>query len=388
MGGNKNADVVNIDSGSEKAHEDAGGLATKGGGAFSSHLTEAQFSHCHPQLEPHRDRRVGKTLIFVSILTTVFIAAEFTVAGGYIANSLAIMTDAGHMLSDLLSFLISLFAIYVARRPATMRLSFGFYRAEILGAICSIFIIWVLTGILVYLAIIRVIHNEFDIDADLMLITAGVGVVFNIIMGIALHYGGGHGHSHFGGSSHSHTHDSGHEHSHENGASKEVISVNRHKNINIRAAFVHVIGDLVQSVGVMIAALVIKFTGWKLADPVCTFLFSALVLITTLMVMRDAVLVLMEGTPRDVSYAAVKNDLQKIEGVLAAHSLHMWSLTMDKAALSVHLAINASEDALKVMQKANQMMQSKYNVAFTTIQVEPFDIKYMTSCKECVGPVK
>uniref|UniRef100_A0A914V1X5 Zinc transporter 2 n=1 Tax=Plectus sambesii TaxID=2011161 RepID=A0A914V1X5_9BILA len=372
--------------------------------------------------------RAEKTLVFVSILTTVFIAAEF--AGGYIANSLAIMTDAGHMLSDLLSFVISLCAIYVARRPATMRLSFGFYRAEILGAVCSIFIIWILTGILVYLAIIRVIHEDFEIDADPMLITAGVGVVFNIIMGAALHYGGGgHGHSHFGGGSHSHGaghgHGHGHEHghSHENGAdsranqtsmashesstddtipyrrqsvlsvpvsaypTEEVSSINRQRNINVRAAFVHVIGDLVQSIGVMIAALIIKFTGWKLADPVCTFLFSILVLVTTLTVMRDVVHVLMEGTPRDVSYAAVKNDLQKIKGVRAAHSLHMWSLTMDKAALAVHLAIDASEDALKVMQKANRIMRYKYNVAFTTVQVEPFDVRYMTSCEQCVGPV-
>uniref|UniRef100_A0A914VLJ9 Cation efflux protein transmembrane domain-containing protein n=1 Tax=Plectus sambesii TaxID=2011161 RepID=A0A914VLJ9_9BILA len=108
--------VVDIDSGSEE-HVDAGGSEAMDDGAFSNHLAETPFAHCHPQLQPQRDRRAEKTLIFVSILTTIFIAAEF--AGGYIANSLAIMTDAGHMLSDLLSFVISLCAIYVARRPAT-----------------------------------------------------------------------------------------------------------------------------------------------------------------------------------------------------------------------------------------------------------------------------
>ncbi|VDK54385.1 unnamed protein product [Cylicostephanus goldi] len=143
------------------------------------------------------NRRAEKVLWAVALLSLVFIIAEFT--GGLFASSLAIMTDAGHMLSDLLSFIISIMAIRSARQPPSKRLSWGYERAEILGAMVSIIILWVLTTVLVLLAIERIVNNDLSVDADIMLITAGVGVGFNIIMGGVLHFGsGGHGHGHVG----------------------------------------------------------------------------------------------------------------------------------------------------------------------------------------------
>ena len=173
----------------------------------------------------------------------------------------------------------------------------------------SIVLIWILTGGLVYVAIERIIHQDYDVDPDVMMITAGVGVLFNIIMGLVLHFGK-QGHSHFGvphnhdhdhghghDHGHSHGHDHGHKHGHvnhganldvEGGQSQGGDSTHSHQshdhdhqeNLNIRAAFVHVLGDLVQSIGVLIAAVVIKFTGFEIADPICTFLFSILVLVS------------------------------------------------------------------------------------------------------------
>lgn len=254
----------------------------------------------------------------VAALSAVFIAAEFV--GGFWAQSLAIMTDAGHMLSDLLSFIISIFAIRCARLPASKRLSFGYERAEVLGALTSVIILWVLTTVLVVVAIQRIVNNEHEVDADVMLITAGVGVLFNIVMGLVLHFGtGGHGHTHGGHSSHGHAHDG--------------------KNVNVRAALIHVIGDLVQSIGVLIAALIIRFTGWTLADPICTFLFSIIVLFTTVTVMRDIFFVLMEATPSHYDLSDVKKALSALEGVKGVHDLHLWSIGMDKTAFSVHLAL-------------------------------------------------
>ncbi|CAN8013686.1 unnamed protein product, partial [Ixodes persulcatus] len=201
--------------------------------------------------------------------------------GGYLSNSLAIMSDAAHLCADLAGFVISIFAVWIAQKSPTKRMSFGFYRAEILGAMVSVVFIWVLTGILVYTAAQRIYHDDYDIDADIMLIVSGTGVAMNIIMGLILHgwcpVGGSHGHSHGLRSSHGHSH-------------------GERSNINIRAALIHVLGDLLQSIGVLIAAYVIKYKPeYKIADPICTFVFSALVLFTTVSILRDAVVILMEG---------------------------------------------------------------------------------------------
>uniref|UniRef100_A0A182UB11 Cation efflux protein transmembrane domain-containing protein n=1 Tax=Anopheles melas TaxID=34690 RepID=A0A182UB11_9DIPT len=186
--------------------------------------------------------------------------------GGIYSNSLAIATDAAHLMADLASFMISLFALWIAARPSTKRLSFGWYRAEVIGALLSVLMIWVVTAILFYLAVLRTINKDFELNGEVMLVTSGLGILVNIIMGATLHH---HGHSHGGGGGH-----------------------HEEQNINVRAAFVHVLSDFVQSLGVFIAALVIYFKPeWNIIDPICTFLFSVLVLGTTLAIMRDAIVV-------------------------------------------------------------------------------------------------
>uniref|UniRef100_A0A914RXW5 Zinc transporter 2 n=1 Tax=Parascaris equorum TaxID=6256 RepID=A0A914RXW5_PAREQ len=258
--------------------------------------------------------RAIRALYLATVLTILFIIAE--VFGGYLANSLAIMTDAGHMLSDLASFVISIIAIKISHMKPTKRLSYGFHRAEVLGALTSVLLIWILTGVLVYLAIVRIVENDFEVDADLMLITAGIGVIFNIVMGVVLHLGKTE-HSHF---QQPFTNDVEQGVKDSSTSSPPIHdgnnnqSVHKHKaNINVRAAFVHVLGDLVQSIGVLMAAVIVKSTHWRLADPICTFFFSVLVLITTATVLRDAVLVLMEAAPRHVDIDALHADLCSIE---------------------------------------------------------------------------
>uniref|UniRef100_A0A1I7YH20 Zinc transporter 2 n=1 Tax=Steinernema glaseri TaxID=37863 RepID=A0A1I7YH20_9BILA len=194
----------------------------------------------------------------------------------------------------------------------------------------------------------------------MMLITAGIGVIFNIVMGLVLHFGKA-GHSHFG-ISHSHdSDDHSHDHGHQHGHS--------HSNINVRAAFIHVIGDLVQSVGVLIAAVIIKFTKWEMADPLCTFLFSVLVLLTTTTVLRDTLGVIMEATPRHIKLENVENDLMQIKGVQGVHSLRIWSLTLDKTACSVHLDTADSAVANTVVLEANRVLKMNYGVKFITVQL-------------------
>lgn len=341
--------------------------------------------HCHEAKPIYSNAKARRKLVVASFVCLLFVIAE--VVGGLLAGSLAIMTDAAHMLSDFAAFLISLFAIWVAHWLPDKKRTFGYYRAEVLGALVSVLIIWVLTGVLVYLAVQRVITRDFDINADIMLITAGIGLGVNILLGIILHQTGmGHNHSHGMGSSH------GHGHSHSSNKEESIRRISRSnslrhsekQNINVRAAFIHVLGDIVQSVGVLIAAYIIKFKPeWKLADPICTFVFSLVVLITTLNILKETIHVLMEGTPKDIKYNSVKMSLESIEGVVAAHSLHIWSLTVNKAALAVHLAIEQGHDSQKVLNIANQKLKNEFRIFHSTIQVELYQESVMTNCVDC-----
>ena len=162
------------------------------------------------------------------------------IVGGILSNSLAIATDAAHLLTDFASFMISLFAIWMAGKPRSDRMSFGWHRAEVVGAIASVLMIWVVTGILFYMAVLRVIKQDFQIDSKVMLITSGLGVLVNIIMGASLHQ---HGHSHGGGAGHSH------------GGDSEQAHSQTSENINVKAAFIHVLGDFLQSLGVSFEGL-------------------------------------------------------------------------------------------------------------------------------------
>lgn len=341
----------------------------------SSEDDQAETLHCHARSPSRYSSKMAQRQLIASSLTCLtFMTAE--IIGGYLSNSLAIMSDAAHLCADLAGFVISIFAVWIAQKSPTRRMSFGFYRAEILGAMVSVVFIWVLTGILVYTAAQRIYHDDYDIDADIMLIVSGTGVAMNIIMGLILHGwcpiggGGSHGHSHGLRSSHSHSHSHG-----------------ERSNINIRAALIHVLGDLLQSIGVLIAAYVIKYKPeYKIADPICTFVFSALVLFTTISILRDAVVILMEGFPRDLPYSTVKTALQSIKGVRMAHSLHVWSLTVDRNALAVHLAIDEDADPTTVLQTAQQMARKKFKIFSSTIQVEVYTPSEMLSCETCKGP--
>uniref|UniRef100_A0A8C0Q780 Proton-coupled zinc antiporter SLC30A2 n=1 Tax=Canis lupus familiaris TaxID=9615 RepID=A0A8C0Q780_CANLF len=217
-------------------------------------------------LEPKKER-ARRQLYVASAICLVFMIGE--IVGGYLAHSLAIMTDAAHLLTDFASMLVSLFSLWMSSRPATKTMNFGWQRAEILGALLSVLSIWVVTGVLVFLAVERLISGDYEIEGGTMLITSGCAVAVNIIMGLTLHQ-----------SSHGHSHDSS----------------QQQENPSVRAAFIHVIGDFLQSVGILVAAYILYFKPeYKYVDPICTFLFSILVLGTTLTILRDVIVVLMEG---------------------------------------------------------------------------------------------
>ncbi|XP_036372097.1 zinc transporter 2-like [Megalops cyprinoides] len=326
--------------------------------------------HCHSSagngIRGEREKGRARLQLYVaSSICLLFIVGE--VVGGYLAHSLAILTDAAHLLTDFASMLLSLFSLWMSSRPATKTMNFGWHRAEILGALLSVLSIWVVTGILVYLAVQRVMSQDFQINGGVMLITSGCAVAVNIIMGITLHQ-------------------SSHIHGHSHGSSSPPHSQRPQQNASVRAAFVHVIGDLLQSLGVLVASYVIYFKPeCKLIDPICTFLFSFLVLGTTLTILRDVLTVLMEGTPRGLDFTQVKQTLLSVKGVRSLHSLHIWALSVNQPVLSVHIAIKDGVDGQAVMKEASRVLQEQFDFHTITIQIEDYS-EDMQNCHQCQDP--
>ncbi|XP_039642563.1 zinc transporter 2-like isoform X2 [Perca fluviatilis] len=313
----------------------------------------------------HR-RLARRKLLMACAVSLVFMTGE--VIGGYAARSLAIMTDAAHLLTDVGSIGISIFSLWISSRPHTHTMTFGWHRAEILGMLLSVGSIWAVTAVLVITAIQRITDGDYDIDSQIMLLTSGCAVGANVLMVLILHQSGAsHGHSHSFPSSRLQTDSQrqgqghGHHHGHGNG----------HGNGSVKAAFIHVVGDLVQSVGVLLAATIIHFwPEYKAADPICTFLFSVLVLGTTLPVTKDVFRILMEGVPQGVPFSTVRELLLSVRGVVGVHSLHMWSLNMTHSLLSVHVATEEDADSQIVLRKATKLLRSEFGFSSVTIQVE------------------
>ncbi|XP_078423315.1 proton-coupled zinc antiporter SLC30A2-like [Cetorhinus maximus] len=342
-------------------------------------LEQLEPRHCHSNQSSGDHKEVNKAnarrrLYLASAVCLVFIIGE--VIGGYLAQSLAIMTDAAHLLTDFATMLVSLFSLWISSRPATKTMNFGWYRSEILGALISVLSIWVVTGVLVYLAIERLISGQYEIKGGAMLITSGCAVAVNIVMGIILHQSG-----------HNHSHGSiGEVRSHDIESNNHGSRLNGSVNPSVRAAFIHVVGDLLQSVGVLLAAYAIYFKPeYKMVDPICTFLFSVLVLGTTISILRDVLCILMEGTPKGMDFNQVKETLLLIDGVKAMHSLHIWALTINQPVLSVHIAINDNANAQDILAEANHRLQNKFDFHSITIQIENYSAD-MVNCRECQEP--
>lgn len=175
-----------------------------------------------------------------------------------------------------------------------------------------------------------------------------------------------------GGSTHNHSHHNHHHHNHDHKHQKDMETHRVvEENLNLRAAYVHALGDLIQNIGVMIAAALIWWKPqWAIADPICTLIFSAFVVMTTVQIIREATNVLMEGTPDKMDVEAMMNDLLEIRNVSDIHDLHVWSLSVGKPALACHLVIDKEDEARPVLRHATEIIHKKYKIEHTTIQID------------------
>lgn len=318
------------------------------------------------------NKQAMKRIGFACILVSLFIISE--IIGGYVSGSLAIMTDAAHMISDLASLCVSLLAIWIGSRQPKKSFNFGYARAEVLGALITIVLIWYISGVLIYLAIHRIRTKEFQVESDIMIIVAGLAVVFNILLGLVLH----------GVCQIPHSHSHNHSHRLTNSTDQENQENDKnHHHINVRAALIHVLGDLIQSIGVLVSSIVIKINPeYKLADPICTLIFAVIVFATTITILKDTFKILMEGLPVGISFENVKNDLLQIEGVMDLHDLKIWSLTIDKTFAMVHLMINKPSSSLIIINKTVNVLKTKHETYKVTVQVEEYN-PFMENCKAC-----
>ncbi len=359
----------------------------KGVNETSSLLSSRPNDHEAGIVENGADKREAMRKILYSIaLTTIFFFVELV--GGYIAGSLAIVSDAAHMLSDLAGMLISLAAIWLARYPPTDTMSFGYERAQVIGALFSLIFIWVITGFLIVSAIMRFLYPT-KVKGPLMVLLGSIGLAINLLIGLVLGHGHVHLHDHDHSAHHSHDHDHNQDHGHSNGHDHDHHSKDDGHNHsrggifswdritgafiqdpNIRAAFIHVAGDALLNIGVIIAGMVITMRPtWNFVDPACTLVFAGVVFMTTKDLALKMLRILMEGVPDHISLPEVREKLQAIRGVRAVMKLRAWSIGIDTHKMAVHLAKDKSENDRDILASAKTVLENEFKISDTIVQI-------------------
>ncbi|MFC4598469.1 cation diffusion facilitator family transporter [Cohnella hongkongensis] len=292
----------------------------------------------HHHLDGNRDGN-KKGLMIALIITAGIMVLEFV--GGLVTNSLALLSDSGHMLSDASALALSLVAFWFAARPASPNKTYGFYRFEILAALFNGVTLFVIAGFILWEAYER-FFSPPEVSSLSMLLIASVGLVANLLSAYALMRKG------------------------------DVKN-----NLNLRSAYLHVLGDALGSVGAIVAGIVMLAFGWYVADPIISVLVSLLILKSAWGVIKHTVHILMEGTPMTVDQVAVKAALTDIDGVLDVHDLHIWTITSGMDSLSCHLRVEDGADQQDVLQQAIRTIEDKFKIQHATIQIETAAIRHV-----------
>lgn len=274
--------------------------------------------------------RNKKPLTIVLGLTTLYMFAE--VIGGLVTNSLALLADAGHMLTDVGGLGLALLAIWFAERPPTPERTYGYYRVEILAALTNAVVLIGISIFILYEAYER-FRSPPEVQSGLMLVIAIIGLVINVAGAFILRSG-----------------------------SKE--------SLNMKGAYFEVLSDLLTSVGVILAGIIMLTTGWYYADPLISAGIGLFIFPRTWALLKDAVAVLLEGTPSDVNIASVREKLTKIEGVAEIHDLHVWSLTSGINALSVHAVLADGAEHDDILKRVHDCCTHELKIDHVTAQTE------------------
>jgi cobalt-zinc-cadmium efflux system protein len=269
-------------------------------------------------------------MLVAFVLTAGFMVAELV--GGILANSLALVADAGHMMTDAAALGLGLAAMWVASHPHTGRRTFGLHRAEILAALANGSLLVTIAAFVAWRAFER-LGTSPDVESGPMLVIAVLGLVVNLV-------------------------------------SMQVLGGHRHDNLNVKGAFLHVLGDALGSLGVIVAALVIRFSGWTPIDAIMSLLISALILVSGWRLVRETISVLLESSPRHLDTEALHRDLLAVPGIRDVHDLHIWTVTSGFVSLSCHAEVVSSDVADDVLRRATALLRDRYGIRHVTIQPE------------------
>ncbi len=287
-----------------------------------------EHSHTHDHDHHHGSQR--------SLLLSLAMVAGFMVVeavGGWLTNSLALLSDAGHMLTDAGALAFSLMALKIGERPPSLTKTFGYRRLEILAALFNGLALWAIVGVILHEAYHR-LHNPPEVKAVGMIAVAAVGLVVNLI-------------------------------------SIRLLHAHKDENINVRGAFLHVLADSLGSVGAVTAGLVIMSTGWRLVDPLISLAICLLILWSSWGIVRDAVHILLLGVPGHIDLPEVEEMILSRPGVCCLYDLHIWSIASGQEAISAHVVVPAGFARQKeLLEEIVEGLHSRFGVAHSTIQIE------------------
>lgn len=298
--------------------------------AHHEHDHEEGHDHAHGLNLAAAGGRRG--LLIALAITVLMMVAELV--GGLLSNSLALLSDAGHMLTDNLAILLSFFAMKFATMPATDRRTFGFYRLEILAALINGVILVLISIYIIYEAYVRILNPQ-PVQGTLMLVVAIIGLVANIIGAM-------------------------------------VLTKHSHANLNIRGAYLHIIGDALSSVGVVVGGVVILLTGWYLIDPILSILISFVIMFGAWALVKESVSILLESVPSHVDIDNVTAEIGKLAGVREVYHIHVWTITSGVHAMSAHVIIDDQlvSGSRDLLDEIRAMLSNKFKILHSTIQLE------------------
>ncbi|WP_337969797.1 cation diffusion facilitator family transporter [Virgibacillus salexigens] len=300
--------------------------------------------HHHDHSHGHHHHTSNKKVLFWSfILITAFMVIE--AIGGYVTNSLALLSDAGHMLSDAAALGLSLLAFKIGERQATSSKTYGYRRFEIIAAFINGITLIVISIYIFYEAFHRFIEPP-NVSANMMII-AIVGLIVNVVIAWMLMRG------------------------------------DSEENLNIKSALLHVLGDLLGSVGAIIAGILILLFDWNIADPIASVIVAILILVSGYRVTRESIHILMEGKPSHVDIKEIKRNLKSLTGIKDVHDLHVWSITSEFPALSCHLVVDESVNRDELLNNANQLLKKQFNISHSTLQMEGIHTTIQKDCNSC-----
>ncbi len=271
----------------------------------------------------------NKKFVFSIVITFIFAIIE--AVAGYYSNSLALLSDAGHMITDVAALSLALFASWMAARPASSRHTFGFLRMESIAALLNGLFMLLLVVFIVIEALER-LYIPHEVHGLTVFIVATIGLLANLLIIFVLSQG--------------------------------------HTDLNTRGAILHVMGDLLGSVAAILAGAMIYFGGWYLADPILSVVISMLILFSNFRLLRDAFLILMESVPRNIDLEEVEAEMKNIVHVVDIHDLHIWNVASSYIALSAHVVLDNFEIWPEVYQNLSNMLKDKFDITHITLQPE------------------